>query len=412
MAPTPDSGNLLRPDVPAPLINGPVSITVHNRSIRMDHWQPETMSRARSLRQRFADSRSSASSSMAAAYATPAPTARWQSQHAAKMALDGLNCAGGRLQAQQQSSTESETMAAPSTCSSPRMSVRPAGSKSPSPSRAALAPGAKPDKRPTSVSWMVVSPRGVGPSRPGTPSAGYPLDVSASASAVPCHAACHHGHQSDDRAQLVSDCLREHSNVRSAKVLIAVVPIVGLSAHLTLTLRRQVNVDGRGVLAAFKSKSLDLLGGSRILHSHAQRHAGRAGAGDEHAPGRSAAAERRRRLFRRKKANSASGSYDDSPSGSPQSRSSSLESNSATHAIHRGLESALKASTLFAWSSVEASTCAGHLLQHANQPSFIERESRLLPSPLLPLPTARWPRVARFTASRLLDDARGKRAGP
>lgn len=144
----------------------------------------------------------------------------------------------------------------------------------------------------------------------------------------------------------------------------------------------QVNLDRRGVLAAFKSKSLDLLGTSRILlpqpqpQSHAHRHAGRMT--DDHSPGRNAAAERRRRLFRRKKANSASASYDESPSGSPQSRSSSLESNSAVHTIHRGLESALKASTLFAWSSIEASSCTAHLLAQANQPSFIERESRSL----------------------------------
>lgn len=128
----------------------------------------------------------------------------------------------------------------------------------------------------------------------------------------------------------------------------------------------------RGVLTTFKSKSLDLLGTSRILPPQHQRHR----MTDEHSPGRNAAAERRRRLFRRKKANSASNSYDESPSGSQQSRSSSVESNQSTaHVIHRGLESALKTSTLFAWSSVEASSSNQHLLQQTNQPSFIECKS-------------------------------------
>lgn len=135
-----------------------------------------------------------------------------------------------------------------------------------------------------------------------------------------------------------------------------------------------MNLNRRSVLATFKSKSLDLLGTSRILQP--QQPQGRHRMDADHSPGRYAAAERRRRLFRRKKANSASGSYDDSPSGSQQSRSSSVESNqsSAQHVIHRGLESALKTSTLFAWSSVEASSANQHLLQQTNQPSFIERK--------------------------------------
>ena len=175
----------------------------------MDHWQPETMSRARSLRQRFADSRSSASSSIASV-----PAARWQSQHNAKMVLDGLNCPATRFQPQQQSSTDSETMVA-SSSSSPRMSVRPTGSKSPSPSRAALAPpGMKTsEKRPTSVSWMVLSPRGA-TSRPATPSAAYPLDTSASMSAVPSQPAGQH----EQPDEFVSDTIRDHSML-NAKVI-------------------------------------------------------------------------------------------------------------------------------------------------------------------------------------------------
>lgn len=137
---------------------------------------------------------------------------------------------------------------------------------------------------------------------------------------------------------------------------------------------KQVNWNRRGVLTSFKSKSLDLLGTSRILpphHQHQERHR----VTDESLPGRDAAAERRRRLFRRKKANSASCSYDESPSGSQQSRSSSVESNHSTqHAIQRGLEAALKTSTLFAWSSVEASSANQHLLQQTNPPSFVERK--------------------------------------
>lgn len=141
-----------------------------------------------------------------------------------------------------------------------------------------------------------------------------------------------------------------------------------------------MNLNRRGVLATFKSKSLDLLGTSRILppHQSHQYHGRHRMTDSDHSPGRYAAAERRRRLFRRKKANSASGSYDDSPSGSQQSRSSSVESNqSSAHVIHRGLESALKTSTLFAWSSVEASSANQHLLQQTNQPSFIECKSNL-----------------------------------
>ena len=141
-----------------------------------------------------------------------------------------------------------------------------------------------------------------------------------------------------------------------------------------------MNLDRRGVLATFKSKSLDLLGNSaRILppHHHHHHYGRHRMTEADHSPGRYGPAERRRCLFRRKKANSASGSYEDSPSGSQQSRSSSVESNqsSAQHVIHRGLESALKTSTLFAWSSVEASTVNQHLAQQANQPSFIECKS-------------------------------------
>ena len=142
-------------------------------------------------------------------------------------------------------------------------------------------------------------------------------------------------------------------------------------------------LDKRGMLATFKSKSLDLLGSSRISARLAAAAAAANLAGtDAAAVARNA--ERRRRLFRRhKKANSATGSYEDS-AGS-QSRSSSVESNQSGcgggqqqqqgHAIHRGLESALKTSTLFAWSSVEhAAAVHQHAAMPASQPSFMESE--------------------------------------
>ena len=74
-------------------------------------------------------------------------------------------------------------------------------------------------------------------------------------------------------------------------------------------------------------------------------------------------ADRRRHLFRRRKDHFTSSSYD----SSSQSRSSSVESQSSS--VQRGLESVLKASTLFAWSSIESSC------QVNNQPSFIECKS-------------------------------------
>jgi len=152
-------------------------------------------------------------------------------------------------------------------------------------------------------------------------------------------------------------------------------------------------LDRRCLQATFKSKSLDL---SRILNPAVVR-AGKVTVED--GPSSSSGlvsslvrnAERRRRLFRRnKKANSASGSYEDSPGSA--SRSSSVESNqssshqpsnvglgsnsnAAGHVVHRGLESALKASTLFAWSSVEHASAVHTHLMPANQPSFIECES-------------------------------------
>lgn len=151
-------------------------------------------------------------------------------------------------------------------------------------------------------------------------------------------------------------------------------------------------LDRRGMLATFKSKSLDLLGSSRISARLAAAAAAAAGSSSssgtavttDSTAAAARNADRRRRVFRRhKKANSATGSYEDS-AGS-QSRSSSIESNQSScggggtqqscgHAIHRGLESALKASTLFAWSSVEHASTLQHQVMPASQPSFIESE--------------------------------------
>jgi len=175
----------------------------------------------------------------------------------------------------------------------------------------------------------------------------------------------------------------------------------------------QVHLDRRGILANFKSKSLDLLGSSSRnlpsltspFHGHHQQQQQNFNSQQPHQfpqqqqqqphyqhqsmaqhrkqlfndassvdPVRQA--DRRRLLFRRKKASSASPgcSNDGSPAGSQQqSRSSSIESQSSSsgNAIQRGLESVLKTSTLFAWSSVDASNCISQHLP-ANQPSFME----------------------------------------
>ncbi|KAI9556871.1 hypothetical protein GHT06_016663 [Daphnia sinensis] len=195
-------------------------------------------------------------------------------------------------------------------------------------------------------------------SRPGTPTAGHPVDSCAISCAVASAASLAAATASSGAQQV-----RQMSDDFQADLVVEPSYLYNSS---------KVNWNRRGVLTSFKSKSLDLLGTSRILpphHHHQERHR----ATDENLPGRDAAAERRRRLFRRKKANSASCSYDESPSGSQQSRSSSVESNQSTqHAIQRGLEAALKTSTLFAWSSVEASSANQHLLQQTNPPSFVE----------------------------------------
>ena len=158
-------------------------------------------------------------------------------------------------------------------------------------------------------------------------------------------------------------------------------------------------------MANFKSKSLDLLGSSSrnlpslspgLQHQHhhhhqqqQQQHRSMAqhrkqlfnDAATSTSTDHLRQADRRRLLFRRKKASSASPgcSNEASPVGSQQqSRSSSIESQSSSsgNAIQRGLESVLKASTLFAWSSIDASNAA--ISQHlppVNQPSFMERKS-------------------------------------
>ena len=80
-------------------------------------------------------------------------------------------------------------------------------------------------------------------------------------------------------------------------------------------------------------------------------------------------ADRRRHLFRRRKDHFASNSFDSSSQSQSQSRSSSVESQSST--VLRGLESALKTSIIFSWSSVESSC------HFNNLPSFTQCESIL-----------------------------------
>ena len=136
-------------------------------------------------------------------------------------------------------------------------------------------------------------------------------------------------------------------------------------------------------MANFKSKSLDLLGTSRIQHMQQQlqsRLNRRQWDNELHPDATEAAssssvtpqstpksAERRRRLFLRKQTNSAPDSFE-----SPvNSRSSSVESQCSI--VYRGLESALRTSALFTWNSIESHTIP------SNQPSFIERKSHRTP---------------------------------
>ncbi|XP_059351050.1 uncharacterized protein LOC130695239 isoform X2 [Daphnia carinata] len=305
----------------------------------MDYRQHEVISRAKSLRQRFADSRTGTSSSMSTSQLIS--TTRWQSHHHQQFMPEASALVGG---------SDAGASLRPQSADVPT----PAGSKSPSPSRTSIKSN---EKRPSSVSWMMTNPRSHC-SRPGTPTAGHPVDSCAISCAVASAASLAAATASSGAQQV-----RQMSDDFQADLVVEPSYLYNSS---------KVNWNRRGVLTSFKSKSLDLLGTSRILphHQHQERHR----MTDENLPGRDAAAERRRRLFRRKKANSASGSYDDSPSGSQQSRSSSVESNQSTqHAIQRGLEAALKTSTLFAWSSVEASSANQHLLQQSNPPSFVER---------------------------------------
>lgn len=161
----------------------------HSSSSRQPH---EVISRAKSLRQRFADSRTSASSSLSA---SPIPTGRW---HAHYKMPEGSGCGDGlaslspRLYTGQlQSSPESELLAASSRLNLWKSGAGigvgneappPAGSKSPSPSR--TSGKSANEKRPSSVSWMMTSPRSHHHSRPATPTAAYQLDSCAIASAA------------------------------------------------------------------------------------------------------------------------------------------------------------------------------------------------------------------------------------
>ena len=175
----------------------------------MDYRQQEVISRAKSLRQRFADSRTSTSSSIST---SPLITTRWQSHHHQPFYPEGSSAAVGN--------DASSALGSGSASLKPQFSdvPTPAGSKSPSPSRwwcinewfcfieCSQASSRKiylieiyfffktistdqrtsiksNEKRPSSVSWMVTNPRGHC-SRPGTPTAGYPLDTCAISSAV------------------------------------------------------------------------------------------------------------------------------------------------------------------------------------------------------------------------------------
>lgn len=155
----------------------------------MDHRPHEVVSRAKSLRQRFADSRTSASSSLST---SPSPSVRWQQSHYKTTEPagcgDGTSSLSPRLfTGQLQSSPESELLAASSRLNlwksggggGGNETPLTAGSKSPSPSRTSGKCG---EKRPSSVSWMM-SPRGHC-SRPATPTAAYQLDSCALASAA------------------------------------------------------------------------------------------------------------------------------------------------------------------------------------------------------------------------------------
>lgn len=145
----------------------------------------------------------------------------------------------------------------------------------------------------------------------------------------------------------------------------------------------QTSLARRRLFSSFKSKSLDLLGSSGIPQRMLKRSEmdledpsntakveplGVSSLAAAHPAATGKTADRRRHLFRRKKDHFASSSYD----SSSQSRSSSVESQSSS--VQRGLESVLKASTLFAWSSIESSYHTN------NQPSFIECKSSHLNS--------------------------------
>lgn len=176
----------------------------------MDYKQHEVISRAKSLRQRFADSRTSASSSL-----SPVPAARWQSHHKLPEGSLGVGGGGSGGGGDVPSQLRTTTSHGPFQSSSPEPELLSAstrlslwkvggtgvsgggggeppcggGSKTPSPSRTPGSGRSCNDKRPSSVSWMMTSPRGH-LSRPATPTATsyHQLDsfaiTSASAAAV------------------------------------------------------------------------------------------------------------------------------------------------------------------------------------------------------------------------------------
>ena len=131
----------------------------------------------------------------------------------------------------------------------------------------------------------------------------------------------------------------------------------------------------RGLFASFKSKSLDLLGSSRLQQRLIRRPASGVNrtleaatkSGALAASSAASGGERRTKqnsMPKNKQTHSAPDSFD-SPN---YSRSSSVESQSSF--VCRGLESALRTSAIFSWNSIESHNA------HINPSSFIERESQ------------------------------------
>ena len=130
----------------------------------------------------------------------------------------------------------------------------------------------------------------------------------------------------------------------------------------------QTSLARRGIFSTFKSKSLDLMGSTRIQQPHRTTQYGESVTGTAgglpsllaHHPVGTKTADRRRHLFRRKKDISTSSSCE----SMSHSRNSSVDSQSSS--VQRGLGSVLKTSTLFSWNSIDTSS---------KQLSFIERKS-------------------------------------